>query len=233
MRVSYRGAIRCGLATLAGATLLCAAPPTHLQVLSTTLNPSTHQVTVELVNSTNDKTVVAYILETKSFDAAGKQVDDSGVGWDFMGPEPNPEARKYILPVRTASAVAYAPAAAVSVQVLVTSVVYLDRTFEGPTPDLIFGARSRQAKVARQAITVLKSYPQTPEDTRKTMQALITIGSPLVNGVLTNKLHLRSMPDSTHPPVEESFSKQQWEDVRTELEQRAAFFEAQSQGVKR
>jgi hypothetical protein len=63
------------------------------------------------------------------------------------------------------------------------------------------------------------------------MQALLTIGSPLVNGVLTNGLHLRAMPDSDHFPVEDSFSEHQWQGVRTELEQQAAFFEAQSQGV--
>jgi hypothetical protein len=40
------------------------------------------------------------------------------------------------------------------------------------------------------------------------------------------------VPDLQHPPVEDYFSKQQWADLRTELEQKAAFFEAQSQGMK-
>src|SRR5450755_4588942 len=113
MRPSYRGAIRCGLAALAGATLLCAESPTHLQVLSATLNLSTHRIKVELLNSTPDKTVVAYVLDTKSIDATGQQIDDSGVGWDSMGPAPNPEAIKYILPGRTASPEMFAPEAAV------------------------------------------------------------------------------------------------------------------------
>jgi hypothetical protein len=81
MRLSYRGTIRYGLAAAPAGQgcYVCGAAHTLARTVSNP-EPSTDEVTAGLLKSTPDKSVVACILETKSFDAAGKQIDDSGVG---------------------------------------------------------------------------------------------------------------------------------------------------------
>jgi hypothetical protein len=204
------------------------SPPTGLRVLLATLDIPTHQVTLQLNNST-DKTVVAYVLETKGYDADGKQVEDGGGGWDFLAMDPNsPDIARYIPPGRTITTVTYVSPQSLSVIVSVMGVVYLDRTLEG-IAGTVFDAPSRQAKVARQALVVLKSYPESPQDTRRTMQKLLKIGAPLIDAALANNLHLSVMPDADHPPAKDSFPKQAWESVKTELAEKAIWFETQSQ----
>jgi hypothetical protein len=224
-----------GLAMACATVLLGESPATSVHVLSATLDPATHEVKVQLLNTTTDKTAVAYTLGIKGFDLMGKVVADSGIGWDFLSPDPTPASTsQYIVPGNTVFAAVPVPEQVVSVQVSVIGVVYLDRTFEGPASAAVFDTRSRQAREARQALAVLKSYPTTPSATRKDMQALLAIGSPLVSGVIGNKLHLAGLPDIRHPVAEKSLlqTKQQWDEIRAELTRSAVFFETQSEGVK-
>ena len=239
MTLNYCAAVRplfLGFATLACMTLLLGeSPATSVHVLSATLDLATHQVTVQLLNTTTEKTAVAYTLRIKGVDSAGKEVYDYGIGWDYLSPDPTPATTsRYILPGQTVLAEAATSEEVVSVEVSVIGVVYLDRTFEGSASVGIFNVRSRQARAARQALAVLKSYPTTPSATRKAMQTLLAIGSPLVSGVIGNKLHLGAPPDIEHPVAEHSLpqTRQQWDEIAADLTRSAVFFETQSEGVK-
>lgn len=168
------------------------------------------------------------MLRIKGFDPGGKEISDSGVGFDWAGPEPNPFAAKFIPPGRISVEVPYrASADALSVEVSVTGVVYADRTFEG-LPGEFFATRSQQAKTARQALDLLKSYPATRGETRETMKALLSLPNAThVGEAVANSLQLRAVPDSDHAP--EQLSRKQWEDIKTELSQQATWYETESQ----
>jgi hypothetical protein len=215
------------------------APPVMgLHVLSATLNPVSHQIDVQLHNSSN-KTVVAYGLETVALDAQGNKVGEFRQEFDFVGPEPNPGAVHFIPAGRTATAdytkpeppdpriLKFSPestgkfdeaarkAAALdamaSVQVSVQEVAYEDRSYEGNDPlgGWIFHQRRRKAAAARQALkTTLKVYPATPEERRTAMFGLKVLG---------------------FNPPETVTTPQQWETVRNEVERLAGWWAAQSQ----
>jgi hypothetical protein len=195
-----------GLVALASVTLLRGDPPaTSIHVPKATLDLSTHQVTVQLLNTTTDKTAVAYDIETKGFDARGKEVLGVAIGWEFLTSDPTSNSTShYIPPGHTLIVTAPAAQDAVSVLVSVVGVVYLDRTWEGPYSVLIFDGRSRAAKVVRQALALLKSYPTTLAASRETMQALLAIESPIVTSVVANELHLTAPPDVQHPVADAS-----------------------------
>jgi hypothetical protein len=234
---AYSGATRFGFLGLAAflITLHGETPATSLRVLSAQLNAATHQATIHLLNTTTNKTAVAYNLEIKAFDSDGRELQDYGVGWDNLSPDPTSDAAsKYVLPGRTVIVGLDIEKQSVSVKVFVTGAVYLDRTFEGASSSLIFDARSRQARAVRQALAVLKPYPATLEATRKAVQALIAIGSPAVSGAVAKALQLRTLPDLTHPLAEDSLPKsgQEWDEMVADLDRLASFFETQSQGVK-
>src|SRR5215469_18478036 len=88
------------LAIFAGVTLLHGEPPTTaVHVLSATLDQARHQVTAQLLNTSNEKTAVAYTLDVKGSDSAGKEIEDYGIGWDYLSPDPVPASTsKYIPP---------------------------------------------------------------------------------------------------------------------------------------
>lgn len=126
----------CALVCLAPLSLVAQqanAPPTGLHVLSATLNPITHQVDVQLHNSTPNKTVTAYVLHIKGFDADGREIQDDGIGLDYIDADNpnNVNTRGYILAGRTARELVAADPRALTVEVSVMGVVYLDRTYEG------------------------------------------------------------------------------------------------------
>jgi hypothetical protein len=99
---------------------------------------------------------------------------------------------------------------------------------------LIFDGRSRAAKVVRQALALLKSYPTTLAASRETMQALLAIESPIVTSVVANELHLTAPPDVQHPVADASLpaTKAQWDEITAELERQAVFNENESHGAK-
>lgn len=122
-----------------------------LVVTSTVLDPSTHQLTVDLQN-TSTKTIVAYAVLITQLDATGKTVIESGVGWDYLEPDGEPH---YILAGRpaTVEATKILDKTVVSVKVSVTGVIYIDRTYEGPGPSGgMFDGRMRTAAEIRKIL---------------------------------------------------------------------------------
>jgi hypothetical protein len=199
--------------------------PIGLQVLSASLDLQTQKVSVQL-QDLSDKAVVAYVLRVREFDADGKEVHDYGIGYDWVAPEPNLDATRYILPGRIASIAPFRALDALSIGVSVLGAVYADRTFEGIT-GTIFVGRRQHSQTAKQALELLKSYPATHGEMRERMKALLSLNNGHVVGVVANSLRLRFIPDSDHAP--EEVSEQQWADIQTKLERDAAWYEAESQ----
>src|SRR5215469_2304608 len=123
-------------------------PPAGLHVLSSVLNPTTHKIAVELHNSSN-KTAVAYSLMNRSLDVDGKEVQNSGIGWDFAGPEGSQQAFGQIKPGQTRSFELAAAPNAATAEISVLAVVYADRTYEGEAGPH-FDSRAREAKAKRE-----------------------------------------------------------------------------------
>ncbi len=128
-------------------------PVTELKAVGASLDTNTHDVTVHLQNL-SPKTVVAYSLEIKEFDAQDKEIGDSrfnGVGFDWAGPEPNPSADNFIPPGRTVSIVPGKTSPdALSVEATVTTVIYEDATWEGLAQGF-FQTRAAHGREAREA----------------------------------------------------------------------------------
>jgi len=91
---------------LCGQTSNAPAPegvaPKGLKVVSTLLDPVSGDVTVDLKN-VGAKTVVAYGLETTSFDSQGRQVAQVRNEFDYIAPEPNPYRLGFIPPSQAAT----------------------------------------------------------------------------------------------------------------------------------
>ena len=221
-----------------------APPPTGLKILSTTIDPTTQDITdqsgnitkvrhvsVQVQNKTN-KTVVAYALLFHEFDKDGKEIHPGGAGSgiDHTGPVNYPnETRQFIQPGQIGSIGNYdVGPGTVRAEATIIGVVYEDRTWEGEWAQIFFITRARRATETWQALDLLQSYPATPEETRETMRAMLALHLPHVTGVIANTLHLgATLPDSDHPP--EQVSRKQWEDIKTELERQAAWYEAPAQ----
>ena len=221
-------------------TLLCSAgrihAETHLRVLWTDLDPASREVSVQLLNS-SPKTIVAYSLEAREFDASGRQVDSWGIGWDYLAESAsNPSRDSQIEPGRTATVSNGVSGKGTSVQVTVTAVVYDDRTAEGRPANvaIVFDQRARVARGLGQALAVLeRGYPTTTQETDEAFRKLLDIGSPAVGGALSRQLGLSFLVDREHHPADgTTLSRSEWDEVARDLSRKAAFYKLQAQEVR-
>lgn len=161
------------LALLLAATAAAAEP--QLEVVSTAVNPDSHQITVTLVNHSG-QTAVAYTLSIRQFDASGKQLGEplvvgtDAVFWLQFANRPDFERLPsgMIWPGRAGGTQQHYGAmpetATASAQVL--AVVYRDCTAEGAMKDvaMVFRGRAMHAEHARAAAELLATYPASPEE---------------------------------------------------------------------
>ena len=195
------------LVLLLPASLSSQPAPKGLQVLSATLDPEAHEVTVQLQSSTS-KTAVAYSLTIKSFDSTQQPVGSKEVEFDYIGPEPNSKARDFIPPGGTGMATVSVTPDVQFVQVSVYALVFEDLTFEGD-PGWIFTVRRREAAAVRQGLKHLGDFPASREENRKALAALHGLG--------------------LNPP-EEALSKEHWEAIRKDVEAQAAWWDSHKWG---
>lgn len=145
------------LLAFATAALAQTEPP-QLTVVSTSLDPQTNSIDVKLLNG-SDKLVVAYTLECRQFDAAGKELGAKPqvVTYDNVRNlvyehEPDLARYKFILPRTEAPSFLKFTVMpdAVTAKVSVLAVVYRDRTAEGARHyiDGVFKARADSARKA-------------------------------------------------------------------------------------
>lgn len=225
----------------AGALVLSAAAsaqvPIRVQVLTATVNLSTHALKIELQNQC-DKPVTAYALDITQFDASGNPVgqpESTGVDLLSNADGLNAPGWEEILP----GAIAAFPVSVVarpetaSAEAVVTGAVYADRTSEGKAA-MFFAGRANDAKEARAAIALLKPYPTTPQAVKSALQNLRGMTHGIGLSVFADQMHLsgeaagalfskeQPVPDMGVP------SKQNWDGIVSKLENHAAFLEAQS-----
>jgi len=128
------------------------APITGLKVLSTTIDPKTYNVTVQVQNTT-DRVVVGYAVFYLGFDKDGKQIGKgTGMLADYNGPD-NLSRTGFILPGQIAAIRGYGVGPdTVSVEAKVVAVIYEDDSREGAQAPLkaLFTTRRTQARQARE-----------------------------------------------------------------------------------
>ncbi|HEX3683352.1 MAG TPA: hypothetical protein VHU83_12525 [Bryobacteraceae bacterium] len=209
----------------------------HLQVLSATVNPESHHITVEVQNQSS-KVVTGYDLQIKLFDAAVKPIEQPGnVGVDLLAYNRTPQQWEEIQPgaISTFPVGVVASPDTVSAKATVTGVVYADRTFEGAGTEHFFVGRANDAKECRRAIALLRSYPATPEAVRAVLQNLRSQPHGIALGAVANSLHLAPAVAGTLADRRQAVpeigvpAKEQWDEVIADLAKRAAFLEAESQ----
>lgn len=183
------------IALLLAATVAAAEP--QLEVVSASLNPDLHQITVTLVNHSS-KTAVAWLLEVRQFDAAGKPLQPVRTGVDWAGSliwsdRPDPH---FIAGGAQAETILGAPPEVVGATAAVLAVIYIDRSGEGnaQTIALFFDSRARHAQQAAIAEQLLATYPASLEEARARFEQLSAISerSAAVSGLLSAA---KGMPD--------------------------------------
>ena len=195
------------LALLLPASLSSQPAPKGLQVLSATLDPEAHEVTVQLQSSTS-KTVVAYSLTIQSLDSAQARIGSREVEFDYAAPEPNAGAKNFIAPGGTGVATLSVAPDVQFARVSVFALVFEDLTFEGD-PNWIFEDRRRKAEAAHYALRHVGAFPASREENRKALAALHGLG--------------------LNPP-EEALSKEHWEAIRRDIEAKAAWWDSHKWG---
>jgi hypothetical protein len=178
--------------------------PTGLKILSTTLDPATHEASVGFENVTG-KTVVAYGLTVQSWDSEKKLISDKKIEFDYVAPEPNQGKIHFIPPMGMSSAYLVLTPDVQFLQVTVYAVVFEDLSFEGDS-NLIFHNRRLRAEAARQGLRHLGAFPATREENRKAMAALRVLG--------------------LNPP-DEALSKEHWAAIRRDVEAKVAWWDSQ------
>lgn len=217
-----------------------APPPTGLKILSTTIDPTTQDITdqsgniikvravIVHVNNTTNKTVVAYALVFHEFDKDGKEIHPGGAGSaiDHAGPGNYPnETRQFIQPGEIGSIGLYSVGPeTVRAEATIAGVVFEDQTWEGAAAQMFFATRATRVKETRQALAQMQSYPATPEEMRERMKALLSLGAANISGAVANNLHLNFIPDADHAP--EVSSRQEWEGIKAQLERDVEWYEA-------
>ena len=122
-----------------------APPPTGLKILSTTIDPTTQDITdqsgniikvravIVHVHNTTNKTVVAYALVIHEFNKDGNEIHPGGAGSDHAGPGNYPnETRQFIQPGQIGSIGLYSVGPeTMRAEATITGVVFEDQTWEG------------------------------------------------------------------------------------------------------
>lgn len=221
----------------------CAAATaqTHLQVISSNVDPLDHQRGVELFN-TSDKTVVAYMLRITQFDGAGKSLGSFEIGYDNLCFNPaDPRNLDLIAPGKMALRVIGHDATAFSIEGTVAGVVYEDRSFEGDWDNDVapfFVGRANDAKEARAAIALLTPYPTTPESLRSKLESLRAMTHRIGLTTFANHAGVGPGPasalfDKRQPvPALALPTNEQWQGIVADLTKLANFWEAQSHEVR-
>lgn len=194
-------------ALLLPASLSSQPAPKGLQVLSATLDPEAHEVTVQLQSSTS-KTVVAYSLTIQSLDSAQALIGSREVEFDYVGPEPNSGAKNFIAPGGTGVATLSVAPDVQFARVSVFALVFEDLTLEGDA-GWIFTGRRRRAEATHLALKHLEVFRATREENRKVLARLHGLG--------------------LNPP-EEALSKEHWEAIQRDVEAKAAWWDAHKWG---
>jgi hypothetical protein len=233
------------------AALLCAAgagaqSPVHLTVLSTTVDPASRRIVIELENNSS-KTVTAYMIAVQQFDAANRAIGDggkSGLGVDTVCYDAEPYRPPNWNPIQP-GAIATFPIGvgalpdAVSAKASVTGVVYADRTAEGFEAAPFFVGRAADAKEAEEASALFKEHPSTPQAFGSTLEKLRAMPHGIGLRVFAAEVHLTgegagALFDKTRPlpAIAPLPTSDQWDRMISELQKRAQFLADESQEVR-
>jgi hypothetical protein len=211
-----------------------------LKVLSSGVNPDSHQAIVDLQNQ-DDKTVVGYVLEVKLLDGSGKSLSDTRLGIDhaYYNPANDPafSGEAYIIHLgRTVTEHLGVDPQAASAQVAVLAAVYSDRRVEGDASaaSAIFALRRTIARNLQQAAEQTKGSPATPDTARATVGNLRDLEDARVDAALSETLGI-PMDALTHkeralPPV--AAGAREWGEIHDRLSAEASFWSAQSEAAK-
>jgi hypothetical protein len=227
------------LASLLLDTAQAQSPSTHLTA-SASIDPDTHQLSVQLYNGSS-QTATAYMLLLGEVDAASKPLHeqvqvgydnlsfDSGQLWDLI---PSGETRT--------RDVGPCPEAALA-DVTVKAVIYADSSFEGDEVDvgILFQGRADAAKEHKEAISILTPYPTTPADMKSALQRLRAqrFGGAGAIGAIANEISSPSTAAATFAILEDATkpitnalvpTKEQMDRVIAYLSAKSAFFQAAS-----
>ena len=140
----------------------------EVEVASSRLDLDSHRIAVTLVNH-GSKVAVAWFLEVRQFDAAGKEVNvplKAGVDWAgslVWGDEPN---ANFIAPGAKGKQEFGAAPEAASATAALQAVIYKDRTAEGDPTQIahFFEGRARRAQHAAAVAELLATYPASSSE---------------------------------------------------------------------
>lgn len=222
------------------ATAAWAQTTISLKMLSSGVNPESHQAIVDLQNQA-DKTVVGYVLEVKLLDASGKNLSDTRLGIDHVYYNPTNDAafsgEAYLIhPGRTVTERVGVNPQAASAQVTVLASVYSDRTVEGDASaaSAIFALRRTVAHNLQQAAEQTKGSPASPDTAGAAVRSLRDLEDAHVDAALSETLGI-PMDALTHkeralPPV--AAGAREWGEMHDRLSAEASFWSTQSEAAK-
>ncbi len=158
--------------------LASSAANTHLEVASSTLDPTTHTLTVAVVNQSS-KDITAYVIDVSQFDAAGTRLNiPLTVGVDNIGTMIYGENSSTVLHPGAIRREHFGLSPeTVTWTAAVVGVAYLDRTAEGDSKQisLLFKNRKMIADHAQAAAALLADYPTTPAEFAARLNKLTSI----------------------------------------------------------